>query len=204
MNTAETVSKQAAGLQNFLLAMPRAPCTPALVHLATTRNAQALALWRCFCHGELGDRELVSLLADLAALLGKAGEWRACLEVCPPADGSVAHPSLPRLSELKTSHSTASGPLLQATADLRVPESGAPPAPPDAELRPRVGPTMGVVIGLSRAGALSRAETIALAHALLEGERGVGGRWGPAAAITRVAAELQASCNVFEAVRELK
>jgi len=63
---------------------------------------------------------------------------------------------------------------------------------------------MGVVIGLSRAGALSRAETIALAHALLEGERGVGGRWGPAAAITRVAAELQASSNVFEAVRELK
>ena len=74
MNTAETVSKQAAGLQNFLLAMPRAP---ALVHLATTRNAQALALWRCFCRGELGERELVSMLADLAALLGKAGECRA-------------------------------------------------------------------------------------------------------------------------------
>ena len=79
MNTAETVSKQAAGLQNFLLAMPRAPCTPALVHLATTRNAQALALWRCFCRGELGERELVSMLADLAALLGKAGECRACV-----------------------------------------------------------------------------------------------------------------------------
>ena len=63
---------------------------------------------------------------------------------------------------------------------------------------------MGVINAFSRAGALGRPETMALAHALLEGERGVGGRWGPAAAIARIAAELQSSSNVTEAVRELK
>ena len=106
-------------------------------------------------------------------------------------------------------HMTPSPSAAEATSTTGTDSTDAPGTATSFERQPgHIAHTMDIVVAMARAGELSRDETVALAHALLEGGPSVGASgsngWGPASAINRIIEEMNKDGNVPEAVRELK